>query len=241
MLTARMRPLQAHGPVVTVLLVLVWSCLGSGSTRTSDATGMPAPAMVQVQDWRAPDHVERGGPDADLVVRVGDIDNLGVGWPDGFDPFSGRSTTPHPYPFVAGDTVDVRMELARNQQTSESFARQLERDGKVDLYGINIDTDRATLRPDSEPTLMQVRALLIARPALRVVVAGHADAEGPDTHNQSLSERRAETVVAWLTDRGVSSGRLQSAGYGEAQPVADNGTAEGRGLNRRVEIRDAGR
>lgn len=142
---------------------------------------------------------------------------------------------------LAGDTVDVRLELAPNEQTSESLARQLERDGKADLYGIYFDTDRATLRPDSEPTLVQVRGLLTERPTLRLVVAGHTDAVGTDAHNQSLSERRAEAVVAWLTARGVAAGRLQSAGHGEAQPVADNATAEGRALNRRVEIRDAGR
>ncbi len=139
-------------------------CLGSG--RASTVGAWTSTTAVQAQDWARPDDVERGGPDADLVVRVGDIDNLGFGWPDGFDPFSGRSTTPHPYPFTPNAT---------------------------------------------------------------------------DAHNQSLSERRAEAVVAWLTARSIGAGRLQAAGYGEAQPVADNGTAEGRALNRRVEIRDAGR
>jgi outer membrane protein OmpA-like peptidoglycan-associated protein len=59
---------------------------------------------------------------------------------------------------------------------------------------------------------------------------------GNDTYNQGLSQRRAESVTNYLTNRGVSPGRLQAKGYGESQPVADNSTDEGRALNRRVEL-----
>jgi outer membrane protein OmpA-like peptidoglycan-associated protein len=142
---------------------------------------------------------------------------------------------------LADATVEVRLELEPLQATSTELAEQLDREGAVDLYGIYFDLDKATLRADSEPTLRQVLGLLTDRPALRLVIAGHTDAQGDDAHNQQLSERRAASVVAWLTARGVAPARLQSEGLGESRPVADNATAQGRALNRRVEVRDAGR
>lgn len=63
-----------------------------------------ASAATPAEDPAAPAETRRGGPEADLVVRVGDIDNLGFGWPAGFDPFSGRETPVHPFPFAPGDT-----------------------------------------------------------------------------------------------------------------------------------------
>lgn len=142
---------------------------------------------------------------------------------------------------LAKQTVEVLLELEPNAQTSESLGEQLDARGQIDLYGIYFDTDKATLKPESETTLEQVRALLAARPQLQVVIAGHTDAEGGDAHNLALSQRRAAAVVAWLVDKGIAAERLQSEGHGEAMPVAGNDTPEGRALNRRVEIRDARR
>jgi outer membrane protein OmpA-like peptidoglycan-associated protein len=138
---------------------------------------------------------------------------------------------------IAGETVEVTLDLEPNRETAATLARQLQAAGRVDLYGIYFDTDRDVLKADSEPTLTQVLDLLTREPTLRLVVAGHTDAEGTDSHNQDLSLRRARAVVAWLTARGVSAARLEPAGFGESQPVADNRTPEGRALNRRVEIR----
>lgn len=140
---------------------------------------------------------------------------------------------------VAGERVDVRLELEPAGKTGESLGAQLDKQGKVDLYGIYFDTDQATLKDASTTVLEQVRALLEARPQLRLTVAGHTDAEGGDAHNQALSARRAEAVVAWLAEHGVDLSRLRAEGHGESRPVANNATTEGRALNRRVEIRDA--
>lgn len=427
---------------------------GSGTPAANFA--VEAPAQTEPDAWPAPDAIERDGPDADLVVRIGDLDNFGFGFPDGFDPYTGQSTPPHPFPFeptpgdargtdrimvvsgwrqaagdgytattrrpeslpqslrvsfdagglditgaalqlfvddfqapvwqsryratvngrevallattlnaldqtgpigklltvqllpehlpllhdgrlevsiddpghdvadgfafdfarllvnpkpwrysgtirgvardkatgeplagvlvsasntsqsttaqdgrfvlervpaglavvsgshpdylpdteatdlVSGDDVEVTLELEPAGNTRDSIAAQLDQQGHVDLYGIYFDTDQATLKAESGPVLEQVRALLEQRPRLRLVVAGHTDAEGSDAHNQSLSDARARAVVAWLVDKGVDGARLSSEGHGETRPVANNGTAEGRALNRRVEIRDAG-
>ncbi|MBK9668646.1 MAG: OmpA family protein [Thermomonas sp.] len=140
---------------------------------------------------------------------------------------------------VAGERVEVRLELEAAASTSERLGEQLDQQGKVDLYGIYFDTDKATLKDESTSVLEQVRALLEARPQLQLVVAGHTDAEGGDDHNMALSARRAEAVVAWLGEHGIDVSRLRAEGHGESRPVANNATGEGRALNRRVEIRDA--
>ncbi|MEJ2127763.1 MAG: OmpA family protein [Woeseiaceae bacterium] len=69
-----------------------------------------------------------------------------------------------------------------------------------------------------------------------VEVAGHTDSTGTDAYNQQLSERRAQTVTDYFVARKISSQRFITIGLGESMPVADNGTADGRQLNRRVEI-----
>ncbi len=69
-----------------------------------------------------------------------------------------------------------------------------------------------------------------------IVTAGHTDSKGSDSYNLLLSERRATTVAGYLRHKGVVEARLETIGFGETQPLADNGTAEGRALNRRVEI-----
>lgn len=77
--------------------------------------------------------------------------------------------------------------------------------------------------------------------ALEVIIAvGHTDSVGPDTYNQRLSVRRAEAVKAHLVGRGIEANRIYTEGKGESQPVADNGTKEGRAKNRRVEIEVVG-
>ncbi len=140
---------------------------------------------------------------------------------------------------VAGERIEVRLELEPVGKTGESLGAQLDRQGHVDLYGIYFDTNLAEIKPESTPVLEQVKALLESRPELRLQIAGHTDAEGGDAHNQALSEQRAAAVVAWLAAHGVDGSRLVSEGFGEARPVASNMSAEGRALNRRVEIRRA--
>ncbi len=135
----------------------------------------------------------------------------------------------------AGQTVEITLRLER---VKDDLAERLENDGKVDLYGIYFDTDKATLKAESAATLNQVLALLRGKPELRLAIAGHTDSQASDSYNLDLSKRRAQSVVKWLTDKGIAPDRLEAQGFGETQPVADNETSAGRALNRRVEIRD---
>lgn len=104
------------------------------------------------------------------------------------------------------------------------------------LHGVEFDTGRATLRPESGPVLDAVARSLAAHPDARVRVEGHTDATGSAETNRQLSLSRAEAVAAALAARGVAADRMEAAGFGPDRPVADNATPEGRQQNRRVAL-----
>lgn len=96
--------------------------------------------------------------------------------------------------------------------------------------------DSATLSGSSQASLDQTGAVLLEYDKTAVVVQGHTDSTGSETHNQELSERRAGAVRNYLIGRGVDSARMTAVGYGEGMPVASNDTETGRQLNRRVNV-----
>jgi len=98
------------------------------------------------------------------------------------------------------------------------------------------DFDSAALRPDAERTLAEVAKVVQAYAGRPVRMEGHTDSIASEAYNQGLSEQRALSVASWLSSRGIDRERLEILGRGETSPVADNATAEGRQLNRRVEI-----
>ena len=112
----------------------------------------------------------------------------------------------------------------------------LDADGKVALHGILFDLDKATLQVESDEQLQHIVALMKNFPDLRLQVCGHTDDQGDDAYNMTLSQRRAETVVNYLSLFGIDAGRLTPKGFGESEPVASNATEEGRAQNRRVEL-----
>jgi outer membrane protein OmpA-like peptidoglycan-associated protein len=106
----------------------------------------------------------------------------------------------------------------------------------VNMSDVLFDTGQHTLKPGAREKLAKVSGILLAHPGLRVEVEGHTDSVGTDDFNQSLSERRAESVKSYLTQQGIPSVNVRSKGFGESQPVASNDTAAGRQQNRRVEL-----
>lgn len=118
---------------------------------------------------------------------------------------------------------------------SSELKAQLDAQGRVAVE-VNFAVDAARILPESQPQIEQIIELLTADPALRLAVEGHTDSTGAADHNQRLSEERAASVVAALTSAGIDAGRLESAGFGQGRPVADNDTEEGRARNRRVEL-----
>jgi len=123
---------------------------------------------------------------------------------------------------------------------ADDIGKELDRDCHVALYGIHFDFNKATLRPDSEPVLEKVLALVKERPDLKLEIEGHTDNVGGEDYNQKLSESRANAVIDWLRAKSVAAGRLTAHGYGMKMPIADNGSDEGRAKNRRVELKNPG-
>jgi OOP family OmpA-OmpF porin len=112
----------------------------------------------------------------------------------------------------------------------------LTENGHVEVPGILFDFGKSEIKPESEPALAQVAALLQANPALKAWVVGHTDNVGSPEANLTLSSARAGAVVKALTQRGIDAGRLAPHGAGPFAPVASNATDEGRARNRRVEL-----
>jgi outer membrane protein OmpA-like peptidoglycan-associated protein len=101
---------------------------------------------------------------------------------------------------------------------------------------ITFDFDSSTLKPQFTPILDNVAQTLTQYNQTVVEVAGHTDNVGTDSYNQALSERRANSVAAYLGSRGVMQQRMITVGAGESRPIASNDTESGRAQNRRVEI-----
>jgi len=109
--------------------------------------------------------------------------------------------------------------------------------GRIVLRGVNFEFDKSNIDAASAGVLDVAAEQLSGCPNVAVRVDGHTDSIGTDAYNQGLSERRANAVMGHLVDRGVSASRLTATGYGEGNPIASNDTAEGRALNRRVELK----
>jgi len=107
---------------------------------------------------------------------------------------------------------------------------------EVITFNLLFGFDKSAITDEMVPVLEQAKMILEEDSAVDFAVAGHTDATGPEEYNQGLSERRAVSVKNWLVSNGVPASRLQTVGYGETRSKYDNGTKEGRKLNRRVEL-----
>lgn len=117
-----------------------------------------------------------------------------------------------------------------------AMARGIDRDGKVSVYGIYFDTDKADIKPESKPALDEIAKLLKSRADLKLFVVGHTDITGALAHNRLLSEARARAVVKLVGDYKIDAARLEWYGVGPLAPTAPNASDDGRAKNRRVEL-----
>ncbi len=148
-----------------------------------------------------------------VKVEVEVIDTDGDGVPDKRDDCA---NTP------SGARVDAKGCLIANQ--------------RLVLRNILFETGSAKLTKSSEESLNKLADALQKQEEIQIEVSGYTDSRGSDRFNKALSKRRAQSVVDYLLQQGVSSSRLTATGYGEADPIASNNTVSGRALNRRVEL-----
>lgn len=153
---------------------------------------------------------------ADAAYR----DNGGIAWPTlfGTDATATAQAAPAPAP--------VTRTVASSPTKVATF--------NSIVFGYN-----STSVSGSQADLDNAKSIIRADRRGHFVVEGHTDSKGSDAYNQKLSEQRAQAVKAWLVDNGIDADRLSAIGRGESRPVADNGTAEGRAKNRRVELHRA--
>ncbi|MCW7536332.1 OmpA family protein [Aquabacterium sp. A7-Y] len=133
-------------------------------------------------------------------------------------------------------TMAQQQARALEQELQQLSARNTDRGMVVTLQDVLFDVGQATLKPGAERTLERVAELLKQHPERRLLIEGYTDSTGSETTNLELSRQRAEAVQRVLTARGVGAERIEVQPRGEAYPVANNETAAGRQLNRRVEL-----
>lgn len=104
------------------------------------------------------------------------------------------------------------------------------------ISNVQFDSNSDNLTQKSKNELDKVAKLLAASTAVNVEIQAHSDNTGSAIYNKNLSQKRAESVVSYLTDKGIDSSRMSAIGYGEEKPVFDNKTKIGRAKNRRVEF-----
>ncbi len=143
------------------------------------------------------------------------------------------------------DEVVVMLDVIESQPVEddlvsadpEAMSGEIDREGKVLIYGLYFEFDKAVLQSESGPVLEAIATLLRQRPELKLYVVGHTDMKGSLTYNLTLSQSRAQAVVdALVEDYQISRGRLQAQGVGPLVPVSSNQNDQGRSLNRRVEL-----
>lgn len=135
------------------------------------------------------------------------------------------------------DAERAMLELeATRARLAELEARQTERGLVVTLGDVLFEVDRAELKPGATARLANLVDVLRENPASTIAIEGHTDSTGDDAYNLSLSQRRADSVKAYLVSQGIDTMRITARGLGEGVPVASNNDAAGRQQNRRVEV-----
>jgi OmpA-OmpF porin, OOP family len=133
----------------------------------------------------------------------------------------------------------VEKQLMKQDVTAnaDALSGSIKETGRVAVYGIYFDTNKADLKPSSDPALAEIVKMLKVEANVKLYVVGHTDNVGQFAHNVKLSQDRAASVVNALVNKhGIAADRLTPFGVGPAAPVAPNKTDDGRAKNRRVEL-----
>jgi outer membrane protein OmpA-like peptidoglycan-associated protein len=130
----------------------------------------------------------------------------------------------NPY-FTANTTVTTRNLFLDTDNPNllvetQIALQKIEKDKEIVLENIYYDYDKWNIRPDAIPTLNELTATLQDNPKIKIELSSHTDCRGNDAYNQTLSQKRAESVVQYLISKGIAPERLEAKGYGESNPIA---------------------
>ncbi len=133
---------------------------------------------------------------------------------------------------------EMEAALAEEQASHDIEVRRLQDETlKIDISSeISFDFGKSSLKPAFMPTLEKVSEILVRYPRTVIHVVGHTDSVGSESYNMELSRQRAQSVIDYFVQQGISQSRLVTVGRGELEPRASNDTEAGRQLNRRVAI-----
>lgn len=154
----------------------------------------------------------------------------------------GTATRLEPFALDLGNNAAFTAPMSRTSPSPGSvndypYEAELKNCGQLATYELSFQTNSDKLNGTDWPILLVLADLLKKDKSLKIEIAGHTDNTGNAAANQALSERRANTVKQTLVEKfGADANRLTAKGYGTEQPLADNGTEEGRAINRRVEL-----
>ena len=143
---------------------------------------------------------------------------------------------------TAGVLIGNKMDKQAQKIEEEIPGAEVERvdDGIVVTFdegsGVYFATDKYNINTTSQATLNKLIGVFKEYPDTNILVVGHTDSQGSEEYNMTLSKNRAYAVSNYLSNNGISSGRLTTNWFGETQPMHDNSTAEGRAKNRRVNV-----
>ena len=143
---------------------------------------------------------------------------------------------------TAGVLIGNKMDKQAQKIEEEIPGAQVERvdDGIVVTFdegsGVYFDTNKYNINSASQQSLNKLINVFKEYPDTNILVVGHTDSQGAEDYNMTLSKNRAYAVTNYLSNNGISSGRLTTNWFGETQPMHDNSTAEGRAKNRRVNV-----
>src|SRR5437763_1839585 len=141
---------------------------------------------------------------------------------------------PKPKPKQMRNPPNATRNKLRRKQVLQS--RDTARGLIVSMPDVLVDFNKYTLKSEARERLAKISGIVEAYPGLKLQVEGHTDSIGSDEYNVQLSEKRADSVRAYLVSNGVRPDSVSAQGFGKADPVADNSTASGRKLNRRVDM-----
>jgi len=141
---------------------------------------------------------------------------------------------------ATGAIIGTYMDKQAEEMEQELEGAEIERVGEgIQITfgsGVLFDVNKYDLKAEAQANLVEMAKILQKYEDTNILIEGHTDSDGSEEHNQTLSERRAKAVSAFLAQQGVTSSRFTVIGYGETQPVADNSTPEGKQQNRRVAV-----